>query len=128
MRLNHVSLLALSCFGAALGQPGNALHLGENAPTLGYKEAPDWPTLLTNAAGTPAAWNFIQVSGIAIDMRGHILVLHRGAYPFLEFESNGKFLRSWNSVTFSEGKVAAIAQGDRIPGRSAYSAVYGPAG
>jgi len=128
MRLNHVGLLALSCFGVLLGQSGNAPRLGDHAPTLGYKEVPDWPTLLTNAAGTPAAWNFIQVSGVAIDASGHVLVLHRGAYPFLEFESSGKLVRPWNSVTFSEGKVAAIAQGDRVPGRSAYSAVYGPAG
>jgi DNA-binding beta-propeller fold protein YncE len=128
MRFNRVSLLAFCCFGVLLGQAGNAPRLGDHAPILGYKEAPDWPTLLMNAAGTPAAWNFIQVSGVAIDMRGHILVLHRGAYPFLEFESNGKFLRSWGSVMFSEGKVAAIAPGDRVPGRSVYSAVYGPPG
>jgi peptidylamidoglycolate lyase len=61
-------------------------------------------------------------------MRGHILVLHRGARPFLEFENNGKFLKPWDNIMFSEGKVAALAMGDRVAGRSAYSAVYGPAG
>jgi DNA-binding beta-propeller fold protein YncE len=121
MRIGRVSLLAIACLGAACGQ-------SEDIPVLSYKEAPDWPAPLMNSAGTPAAWNFIQVSGIAVDPPGHILVLHRGALPFLEFESNGKYVRPWGSVTFSEGKVAAIAEGHRIPGRSAYSAVYGPAG
>src|SRR5579864_3838274 len=118
MHLYRVSVLAFTCFSVALGQPGNAPRLGANAPTLGYKEVPDWPTLATNAAGAPAAWNFIQVSGVAIDSRGHILVLHRGAYPFLEFESTGKFVRPWDSVLFSEGKVAAIAPHDRPTRRS----------
>ncbi len=128
MRICRVGLLALSCLGVGLGQSGNAPRLGSNAPTLSYQEAPNWPAPATSAAGAPAAWNFIQVSGVAIDMRGHILLLHRGAYPLLEFESGGKFVRSWGSVQFSEGKVAAIAVGDRVPGRSVYSAVYGPAG
>src|SRR3984893_19306849 len=123
-----MSLLAFSCFGFALGQPGNAPRLGANATTLGYKEVADWPIPALNAAGAPAAWNLIQVSGVAIDARARILVLHRGAHPLLEFESNGKFVRSWGNVMFSEAKAAAIAVGDRVPGRSAYSAVYGPAG
>jgi|ERR1043166_316752 hypothetical protein len=128
MRIGRASLLASICFGCTLGQQGNAPRLGAQAPALGYKEVPDWPIPATNAAGTAAAWNFIQVSGVAIEASGHILVLHRGAHPLLEFESNGKFMRSWNNVLFSEGKVAAVAAGDRVPGRSFYSAVYGPAG
>src|SRR5205807_7351465 len=128
MRVCRISMLAFCSCGLAVGQPGNAHKLGVNAPALGYKEAPDWPAPATNAAGTPAAWNFIQVSGVAIDGRGHVLVLHRGAHPLLDFESNGKFVRSWGAVTFSEGKVAAISPGDRISGKSGYSAVYGPAG
>src|SRR4051812_45342011 len=100
-----------------------------NTPDLGYKEVAEWPAQVANAAGTPGGpWNFIQVSGVAIDARGHVLVLHRGAQPILEFESNGKFVRSWGNGMFSEGKVAAIAAGDRVPGRALYSAVYGPAG
>jgi sugar (pentulose or hexulose) kinase len=63
---------------------------------MGYKEVPDWLAQVLNAAGTPGGpWNFIQVSGVAVDAQGHVLVLHRGAHPILEFESNGKFVRSW---------------------------------
>lgn len=129
MRLSRLMLLVFACSGLALCQQGSVARLGPNAPSMGYKEVPDWPTQAINAAGTPAGpWNFIQVSGVAVDSRGRILVLHRGAQPLLEYESNGKFVRSWNSVTFSEGKVAAIAPKDRVAGRSNYSAVYGPAG
>jgi len=124
MNLRPVTLIAFTCLGYALGQS----KLGADAPTLDYKQVPDWPTPATNAAGAPAAWNFIQVSGVAVDASGRVLVLHRGAYPFLEFESTGKLVHPWTAVTFSEGKVAAIAPGSRVPGRSAYSAVYGPAG
>jgi len=121
-------------FAIALTFPLNAQQrasakLGADAPTLNYKEVPEWPTPVLNAAGTPGGpWNFIQVSGITVDAQGHVLVLHRGAHPILEFESSGKFLRSWGNGLFSEGKVGAIAPGDRVPGRALYSAVYGPAG
>jgi len=127
MRLNALIAFAFVSIGIALGQQGRP-RLGVNAPTLDYKEVPDWPRPMLNAAGTPAPWNFIQVSGVAVDSRSHILVLHRGAQPLMEFDSNGTFLRSWNSVLFSEGKVAAIERADRKPGESGYSAVYGPAG
>jgi DNA-binding beta-propeller fold protein YncE len=115
MRVSGLILPALFCSFFAFGQQA-------------YQLAGDWPVPATNAAGTPAAWNFIQVSGVAIDSRGRVLVLHRGAQPLLEFESNGKFVQPWTAVTFSEGKVAAIAPGDRVSGHSAYSAVYGAAG
>src|SRR5580692_3021461 len=122
-------LLALSLSALAFGQPAGTPKLGADAPTMGYKEVPDWPTPVLNAAGTPGGpWNFIQVASVAVDAQGHILVLHRGAHPIMEFESNGKFVRSWGDGLFSEGKVGAIAPHDRAPGGSGYSAVYGPAG
>ena len=63
-----------------------------------------------------------------MDARGHVLVLHRGAFPILQFDSAGKLFRPWGDGLFSEGKVMAVAPADRAPGASAYSAVYGPAG
>jgi|SRR5579863_6022522 len=129
MRLCRVSLLAFSLSLAAFSQQGNALRLGSDAPAMGYKEVPDWPTQVANAAGTPAGpWNFIQVAGVAIDSQGHVLVLHRGAYPIMEFEASGKLVRTWGDGMFSEGRVGAIAAGDRVPGKALFSAVYGPPG
>jgi DNA-binding beta-propeller fold protein YncE len=124
-----VSLLCLVLCAIAFGQRGNSLRLEANTSPMGYKEVPEWPAEVASAAGTPAGpWNFIQVSGVAVDAQGHVLVLHRGAHPILEFESNGKFVRSMGNGMFSEGKVVAIAPRDRIPGKALYSAVYGPAG
>jgi DNA-binding beta-propeller fold protein YncE len=88
----------------------------------------EWPAPATNAAGFPAAWNLIQTSGVAVTARGTVLVLHRGAHPVLEFDTNGKFLRSWGDGMFSEGKVAAMAKAYWAPDRSRYSAEYGPPG
>ena len=97
-------------------------------PDLGYKLAPNWPNAPRNAQGSAGIWNFIQVSSVAVDSHGHILVLHRGAHPIIEFDAAGKFIRSWGDGMFSEGKVGAVPRGERAPGASGYSAVYGPAG
>jgi hypothetical protein len=121
MRLYRFSLLVLCFLRILLCQ--------QDLPNMGYKLVPDWPTQALSAAGTPAGpWNLIQAPGVAIDAHGHVLVLHRGAHPILEFESGGRFVRSWGDGMFSEGKVVALAPGDRVPGGSGYSAVYGPAG
>jgi len=96
-------------------------------PALPYKLM-EWPTPPTSAAGAPSAWNFIQVSSVAVTPRGTVLVFHRGAHPIMEFESGGKFLRSWGDGMFSEGKVAAIPEKFWTADKSHYSAVYGPAG
>lgn len=93
-----------------------------------YQLVPDWPNAPRSAAGTPSAWNFIQVPGVAVGKAGDVLVLHRGAHPVMVFDAKGKLLRTWGDGLFSEGKVMAVAPGDRAAGASAYSAVYGPAG
>ena len=120
-RFRRLSVLVCCVLAVAFGQRGNE-------PNLGYTEVPEWPTQATSAAGTPAPWNFGQVAAVATDTRGHLLVLHRGAHPIMEFDSGGHFVRSWGNGRFSEGKVVAIAPGDRVPGGSGYTAVYGPAG
>ena len=78
MRLHLLVPLAFSLSLLAFGQPPSPPKLGADAPTMGYREAPEWPTQILNAAGTPGGpWNFIQVAGVAVDAVGHILVLHR---------------------------------------------------
>jgi DNA-binding beta-propeller fold protein YncE len=106
------------------------LAMGQQAggPILEYTEAPGWPRPATTVAGTPAPWNFGQVSGVATTADGNILVLHRGAHPIMLFDTAGRFLRAWADGLFSDGKVGGIAPGDRVAGESAYTAVYGPAG
>ncbi len=124
MRLCRLILFVFCFFGVLLCQPNKG-----PGPDSIYKLIPDWPTQARSAAGTPAGpWNLIQAPGVAVDAQGHVLVLHRGAHPILEFERSGKFVRSWGDGLFSEGKVVAIPAADRLPGGSGYSAVYGPAG
>src|SRR5207248_7141216 len=111
----------------SIGQTPRGNNTGPEIPTLPYKVV-EWPAPPTSAAGLPGAWNFIQAASVAATPRGSILVLHRGAHPIIEFESSGKFVRSWGDGMFSEGKVAAIPEAHWTAGKSHYSAVYGPAG
>lgn len=130
MRFRHLLLLVVPVVGVALSLQANGGQeraTGAFAPALPYKLV-EWPTPATSAAGFPAAWNLIQTSSVAVTPRGSILVLHRGAHPLLEFESSGKFVRSWGDGIISEGKVAGIPQNNWAADRSRYSAVYGPAG
>jgi DNA-binding beta-propeller fold protein YncE len=139
MRFCCLSVLILGALGATISQPasgqvaatgrGNAANPAASQPILAYKMA-DWPIPPTSVAGFPGMWNFKQVASIAVTSRGNILVLHRGAHPVLEFDSSGKFVRTWgDGVLFSEGKVDFIPKAnyaDTIHSR--YSAVYGPGG
>src|SRR5437879_1063784 len=104
----HRLSLYLFCSAAVLLSQQKGMEPGSGGKDLGYVLVPDWPAQALSAAGAPAGpWNLIQVPGVAIDSRGHVLVLHRGAHPILEFESGGRFVRSWGDGLFSEGKVVA---------------------
>jgi DNA-binding beta-propeller fold protein YncE len=74
------------------------LCLSASAADLGYKVAPDWPEL-------PPGWNFGEVAGVAANRGGRVLVFHRGPHPIMEFESGGKFVRSWGDgmISWSPG-------------------------
>lgn len=121
LRCLHVLALTAGFTGIALGQTGDA-------PTLDYQAVEEWPLPSTSAIGAPGPWNFGQVSGVAVNTNGNVLVLHRGAHPILEFESNGKFVRSWGDGLISEGKVFTLAPQYQVAGRTIHSGVYGPAG
>jgi DNA-binding beta-propeller fold protein YncE len=112
---------------ASSGNTAGGQAAGASAPLLPYKVV-EWPAPATSIAGFPMPWNLIQASSVAVSARGTVLVLHRGAHPILEFEANGRFLRSWGDGMISEGKVAAIPKANWTPDRSRYSAVYGPPG
>lgn len=43
----------------------------------------------------PDDQGFASVAGVDIDAEGHLLVLHRGAQPFLEFDADGQLLRAF---------------------------------
>ncbi|HMF93960.1 MAG TPA: peptidyl-alpha-hydroxyglycine alpha-amidating lyase family protein [Vicinamibacterales bacterium] len=122
-----VCLLAVTAGERVIGDQAGRGNAGADISPLPHKLL-EWPTPPTSAAGVPGAWNFIQVSSVAITSRGTVLVLHRGAHPIMEFDSKGALLRTWGDALFSEGKVAAIPQANWTDDKSRYSAVYGPAG
>lgn len=123
MNLRNLGLLAWVWMipAAAFGQGGDG-------PELAYQAETVWPLPPTTAAGAPGLWNFIQASGVTVTAEGDLLVLHRGAYPILQFKSDGRLVRAFGDGLFSEGKVVGIAPEDQTEGRSAFTAVYGPAG
>jgi len=94
MHIHRLALLVSGVLGLLYSQQGSAPAPGFEAPDLGYKLVPDWPNPPRNAAGSFGVWNLIQVASVAVDSRGRVLVLHRGAHPVLEFDAAGKFLRS----------------------------------
>lgn len=123
MYLRRLYLLAV-----AVSFTGIAICQTNSAPTLDYRAVEVWPLPSTSAIGAPGPWNFGQVSGVAVNTNGNVLVLHRGAHPILEFESNGKFVRSWGDGLISDGKVFTLAEQFQTAGKTIHSAVYGPAG
>ena len=130
MRCSHIGLVVISFVVVGISDDVRAQdRTSSSAPPSGsqYKFV-EWPAPPKSAAGFSAPWNFIQVSSVAISPRGNVLVLHRGAHPLLEFDTSGALIKSWDGLTISEGKVAAIPKANWAPDRSRYSAVYGPAG
>ncbi len=102
-----------------------ALYQSASAADGVYKEV-KWPMPAKTIIGTPSPWHFGQVVAVATTKDGNILVFHRGAHPIVEFDPEGKFLRSWADGMISEGKVTRVEPKDRAPGASGYTAVYGP--
>ncbi|MDB5809853.1 MAG: repeat-containing protein [Betaproteobacteria bacterium] len=80
MKRVSVACLLLLIAATAAAQPANP-------PDLGYVPAPEFFQL-------PAGMNFGGVSGVAINSKGNIFVLHRGAQPLVEFDSGGRFIRA----------------------------------
>jgi DNA-binding beta-propeller fold protein YncE len=100
-------------------------------PVVHYKAVPDWPPPLKGDKHLPAGpWNYWQVSGVAVEKNGNILVMHRGDDPILEYKPNGDFIGPWGEVKFDHGKVMVLTKSDRasVPNMSGYQAIYGIGG
>ena len=123
MSKHSVQQLVYAAFAWLLGILSACTANGQQS----YRQV-EWPLPATTAAGTPSPWYFGEVAAVATTAQGTILVFHRGANPVMEFDVAGKFLRSLDAVSISEGKVTRIAPEDRAPGGSGYTVVYGPAG
>jgi hypothetical protein len=62
----------------------------------------------------PPDMNFGGVSGIAIDSKGHIFVLHRGPGPLMEFDPDGNFIRAFGEGMFDRPHGLRIDAQDNI--------------
>ena len=76
---------------------------------------------------------FGGTSGIAINPKGHLFVLHRGPMPLMEFDPDGNFIRGWGDGC-STGRTACgsirrqhLGDRRRVPRRLQVQSV-GPAG
>src|SRR5580698_3583677 len=47
-------------------------------------------------------WDFIEVSGVAVDSKDNVYVMNRGQHPIIVFDSAGNFLRSWGEGEFDQ--------------------------
>jgi sugar lactone lactonase YvrE len=62
----------------------------------------------------PDGMTFASVSGIALNSRGHIFVLHRGPQPLLEFDADGTFIRALGGGLFDRPHGLRIDRDDNI--------------
>lgn len=67
---------------------------------LQLPSAPNPYRAVDNWARLPAGLQFGQVSGVELDARGHLWVIHRADPPILEFNPSGALLASFGSGMF----------------------------
>ena len=126
--MRAVLFLAAGLIGlplAALAQPAAQPDI----PVVHYKAVPEWPKAPVGDKGFPSAWNYWQVTSVAVEKNGNILVMHRGDYPILEYKPEWRADRALGrgEVQPRQGH-ADGAGGPHAHGMSGYQAVYGPAG
>jgi DNA-binding beta-propeller fold protein YncE len=92
-----VILAALLCgaLPAAAQRPSDpALLVPQQAPPLDYVVA-------TNTLTVPEGTTMGAPASVAIDTRGHLIVLTRGMQAFFEFDENGRYIRSFGDALFT---------------------------
>src|SRR6266566_6047778 len=105
VQVDSLQLLILAAlFSAALVFPCRA---EEQIPRLNYEAVPDFFQL-------PPSEHFVEVAGVAVNSKGHIFVFHRGKHPLMEFDANGKFLRSIADDLFVTAHTVRVDAEDNI--------------
>ena len=96
--------LAILLFGWFFSSPGMAQMA---PPPLDYVAVPESFKL-------PPGMNFGGTSGIAINSKGNLFVLHRGSMPLMEFDADGNFIRGWGDGLFDRPHGLRIDPQDNI--------------
>ena len=86
-----ISLALLFASTCALAQPPQRPLIPLDTWSLPGYHAVD----TQDAFHFPDAQGFASVAGVDVDADGRLLVLHRGAQPFLEFDADGQLLRAF---------------------------------
>jgi DNA-binding beta-propeller fold protein YncE len=91
---SRISIFILSCFALQAQRPTNpALMEPQKAPEMDYAAVAD-PLPL------PAGLTLGAPASAAFDAKGNLFVLYRGMQAFAEFDTNGKFVRSFGDGLF----------------------------
>jgi DNA-binding beta-propeller fold protein YncE len=102
------TILALALlFGVSSVRPQESSTSNRKAARLQYRLVPDFLKL-------PSNLYFSEVSGVALNSKGHVFVLQRGAHPLVEFDQNGNFVRSVGEGLFTRPHGLRIDGGDNI--------------
>lgn len=101
-------LVGLLASGAAYGRGQNvSADVSQPVPELGYRVVPNFFQL-------PAGMNFGEASAVALNSRGHIFVFHRGKPALMEFDPQGKFIRSLGEGLFDHAHGLRIDKDDNL--------------
>jgi DNA-binding beta-propeller fold protein YncE len=79
----------------------------QNTAQLQYQLVPDFLKL-------PANLYFSEVSGVALNSRGHIFVFQRGTHPLVEFDESGNFVRTMGEGLFKRPHGLRIDPSDNL--------------
>jgi DNA-binding beta-propeller fold protein YncE len=79
----------------------------KSGPPLAYHTVKDWAQL-------PEGWNFGETSGVAVDKNDNVWVFNRGPHPVMQFNKDGKFLRSWSEVPVTSSHGIKVAPDGNI--------------
>jgi len=99
----RLSVCAVIC-AAVMMSP---CHAEEQIPRLNYEAVHNFFQL-------PAGEHFVEVAGIAVNSKGHVYVFHRGKHPLMEFDANGKYLRSIADDLFVTAHTVRVDAEDNI--------------
>ena len=109
MRVAAVCLSILLAAAPALSQrPADpALLLPQEAPGLDY-------VAIREPLRVPAGTTLGRSSAVAIDSKGHLLVLNRGPEPLMEFDRDGEFVRAFGRDLFARPHGLRVDAEDNI--------------
>lgn len=93
---------------------GAAALLSQDASISNRKTAPSQYRLVPDFLKLPSNLYFSEVSGVALNSKGHVFVFQREAHPLVEFDENGNFVRTMGEGLFTRPHGLRIDGADNI--------------